>query len=91
MIPLLVHATAVFLLTGVIWTIQLVHYPGFADVERRRWPSYHRRHSRNIALIVLPLMLTELSTSAWLLWHTLSALHLVFWCHKGLLLRVGES
>jgi hypothetical protein len=75
---LLVHATAVFLLTGLIWTIQLVHYPGFADVERRQWPAYHRRHSRNITIIVLPLMLTELATSAWLLWHSLGTLHLVF-------------
>lgn len=78
MILLLIHACAVFLLTGVIWTIQLVHYPGFADVERRQWPSYHRRHSRNITLIVLPLMLTELATAAWLLWHAFGVLHLVF-------------
>ena len=62
MIPLLVHGCAVFLLTGMIWTIQLVHYPGFADVERRQWPAYHRRHSRNIYFIGLPLMLTELAS-----------------------------
>ena len=78
MTPLLIHATAVLLLTGVIWTIQLVHYPGFVDVERRQWPSYHRRHSRSISLIVIPLMLIELTTSGWLLWHELSPLHLLF-------------
>lgn len=59
----LVHAAAVFALTGLIWTIQLVHYPMFKFVEAPHWPRFHALHSRNITFIVFPLMLLELMTS----------------------------
>lgn len=57
------HAFAVFALFGLIWTIQLVHYPMFKFVEAPHWPHFHRIHSRNITFIVFPLMLVELLTS----------------------------
>ena len=59
----LTHAFVVFALFGLIWTIQLVHYPMFKLVEAPHWPRFHRYHSRNITLIVFPLMLVELLTS----------------------------
>ena len=59
----LTHAFVVFALFGLIWTIQLVHYPMFKLIEAPHWPRFHRFHSRNITLIVFPLMLTELITS----------------------------
>lgn len=57
------HALAVFGLFGLIWTIQLVHYPMFKLIEAPHWPRFHRYHSRNISFIVFPLMLVELLTS----------------------------
>ncbi|MDQ8191127.1 hypothetical protein [Roseibacillus persicicus] len=57
------HAFSVFALFGLIWTIQLVHYPMFKFVEAPHWPRFHRIHSRNITFIVFPLMLVELLTS----------------------------
>ena len=78
MTPLFAHAIAVLLLTGVIWTIQLINYPGFPDIEKRAWPPYHKRHSQRITIIVLPLMLTELGTSGWLLWNEITPFHIAF-------------
>ena len=78
MTPLLAHAIAVLFLTGLIWTIQLVHYPGFPAVEKRQWPGYHLRHSRRITVLVLPAMIAELGISAWLTWTDLNNLHLAF-------------
>lgn len=78
MTPTLAHAIAVLLLTGIIWTIQLVHYPGFPDIEKRRWPDYHKRHKRHMPFIVLPPMLAEIGTSGWLVWTDLNALHAAF-------------
>lgn len=54
-------------LVGLIWVIQLVHYPSFHYVEKSRFRSFESFHASRITLIVLPLMLLELSSSAYLL------------------------
>lgn len=59
---LLVHVAATWALVGLIWTIQLVHYPSFAQVASDRWAECHSFHSARITWIVAPLMLTELAT-----------------------------
>lgn len=56
-----------FFLTGLIWTIQLVHYPGFAFVEDSTFVKFSQFHSKRISFIVVPVMLTEL-LSALMLW-----------------------
>lgn len=67
--PLLpaVHAAATLLLTGLIWTVQLVHYPLFAQVAPEQWRRYHRSHSTRISWLVLPLMAIEALAAALLL------------------------
>lgn len=56
-------------LCGLIWTIQLVHYPLFAAVGSQEFGAYHAAHSRAISLLVVPLMLVELGAAlAWLRW-----------------------
>ena len=67
-LSLLSHCAATWALVGLIWTIQLVHYPLFAQVGREAFESYHRRHTTQITWVVAPLMFTELFTAAWLLW-----------------------
>lgn len=46
-------------LAGIAWVMQLVHYPGFADVRPERWPAYHRRHSFLISLVVGPFLAAQ--------------------------------
>ncbi len=58
-----VHYAATWALVGLIWTIQMVHYPLFAQVGREHFVAYHRRHTRQITLVVGPLMLAELATA----------------------------
>lgn len=62
-----VHAAATLLLTGLIWTVQLVHYPLFAQVAPEQWSRYHRSHSTRIGWLVLPLMAIEALAAALLL------------------------
>lgn len=64
---LLIHAAATWALVGLIWTVQLVHYPLFSSVGRARFRDYHARHTRCITWIVAPLMFTELGTAVILL------------------------
>ena len=54
-----VGAAATFAMVGVIWIVQLVHYPSFAFVDATRYAEFQNFHERNITFIVLPLMLVE--------------------------------
>ena len=62
-----IHNAATWGLVGLIWTIQLAHYPLFAQIGKDTFPEYHRRYTKRITWVVAPLMLTEVSTAAWLL------------------------
>jgi hypothetical protein len=46
-------------LAGLIWTIQLVHYPLFARVGADDWPRYEAEHRRRITWLVGPLMVVN--------------------------------
>ena len=60
---LLVNAAATLLMTGLIWFVQIVHYPLFRQLPRERCTSYVRLHGKTTSLVVIPVMLTELVTS----------------------------
>ena len=57
-----------FAMTGLIWLIQLVHYPLFVKVGADQFVAYEIAHSRQITPIVMPLMFAELLASLWLAW-----------------------
>ena len=65
---LVVHAAVTCFLAGLIWVIQLVHYPLFDHVDRQRFVAFEGAHSRRITWIVAPAMGLELITGAWLPW-----------------------
>lgn len=54
-------------LCGLIWTIQVVHYPLFAMVDAAGWTRYEAEHQRRITWIVAPLMLANVALAAALL------------------------
>jgi hypothetical protein len=64
---LLAHAAATLFMTGLIWFVQLVHYPLFARVEGRVFPGYEIEHMRRTGWIVTPAMLAEAVTAVALL------------------------
>ena len=47
-------------LTGLIWCIQVVHYPLMSEVAVERFRSFHRRHGTRISVIVVLPMVVEL-------------------------------
>lgn len=63
MVLLLANAAAVLFLTGVIWFVQVVHYPLFAAVGAESWTSYHEQHSRRTTWVVAIPMLVDLVSS----------------------------
>ncbi|MCR9288410.1 MAG: hypothetical protein NXI23_13615 [Bacteroidetes bacterium] len=64
---LLTTYTAIsWMLLGLIWVIQLVHYPAFQWIEEGRFFEFHKHHTRSISIIVAPLMVLELGLAFWL-------------------------
>lgn len=52
---------------GLIWLIQLVHYPSFKFIEKNEFCQFHKMHSIRITLIVGPVMAIELISGVLLL------------------------
>lgn len=68
MVVVAVHAAATLFLMGMIWTIQIVHYPLFAAVGTEAFADYEAAHSARITwLIVVPWALQGATTAALLL------------------------
>jgi hypothetical protein len=59
----LTHLAATLFLVGLIWVVQVVHYPLFAHVGADRFHGYWRGHTRLITRLVAPAMLTEVVTA----------------------------
>ncbi len=55
-------------LTGLIWVIQVLHYPSFAKFSPERFAAFHPFHTERISWIVALPMLIELALSVYLLW-----------------------
>jgi hypothetical protein len=60
---LLVNLASTLMMTGVIWFVQLVHYPLFGNVGASGYCAYQAAHSRRTTYMVAPPMLIELGTS----------------------------
>ena len=60
---LLVHAAATCYMCGVIWFVQLVHYPLFSAVGSGGFVNYQQQHVRRTGWVVGPAMLLEGSTA----------------------------
>ncbi len=52
---------------GLIWFVQVVHYPLFLQVGAANFPGYEAAHANRTTYVVAPLMLLELATSLVLL------------------------
>lgn len=67
------------MMTGVIWVVQLVHYPAFIYVEDDKFTHFERFHSQRISFIVMPLMIIELVTAAIILYNATTSGDRIFW------------
>ncbi len=65
-----------FYLTGLIWTIQAVHYPAYHFIDVEKFSAYQDYHTKWITPIVAPFMILELLTASLLL---MSGKNQTFW------------
>lgn len=61
------HVAATWLMTGLIWFVQVVHYPLMGRVGAAGFSEYERAHTRRTSWVVGPPMLVEAGTALLLL------------------------
>jgi hypothetical protein len=68
MYPLLLLANLMLsaFLTGLIWFVQIVHYPIFRKVPASHFGAYHAAHTFTTSQVVALPMLIELGIGGWL-------------------------
>jgi len=59
----ILHFVCTVFMTGVIWFVQVVHYPLFRAVAPVEFADYHRRHASRTAYVVIVPMVFELITA----------------------------
>ena len=70
-----VHFLSTSLMVGIIWVIQLLHYPTFHFIKESNYVEFQHFHMQRISFIVVPAMILEL----------LSAFMLVYYIRSNLL------
>ena len=61
--PLLLNVAATLMMTGVIWFVQVVHYPLMEQVGASGFVTYEKLHTRWTTYVVAPPMLVEAATA----------------------------
>lgn len=60
------HAAATFMMTGIAWFVQIVHYPLFSLVGPATFDQYESANISRTSFVVVPLMVGELASALWL-------------------------
>lgn len=90
-IVLLAHAAVTLAMTGVIWFVQVVHYPLFPFAAGPDFARFAAAHQQRTSVVVAPLMLIELATASWLLLPAAAVAALPAWIGWLLLVAIWLS
>lgn len=63
---LALHLGSTAAMTGLIWFVQIVHYPLFAMVGEGRFRDYEAQHTKRTSRVVGPFMAAEGVTALWI-------------------------
>ena len=65
-LPILLQLASTLFLVGLIWFVQIVHYPLFAAVPGEASAAYEKAHMERTTWVVIVPMLVELASAVWL-------------------------
>ena len=89
---LITHAAATVFMTGLVWFVQIVHYPLHTLVGPGEFDAYQRAHLARTGPIVGPPMAVEAITAVWLALRTPPGVPTTLpWVGAGLLAVVWAS
>ena len=64
-----IHFLSTSLMVGIIWVIQLLHYPTFHFIEQSDYVEFQHFHMQRISFIVVPVMIIELLSGFMLVYY----------------------
>ena len=64
-------------MVGIIWIIQLLHYPSFHFINEKKYVEFQYFHMRRISFIVIPAMLIEFASASLLAYFFRSSLTII--------------
>ncbi|MBL8085542.1 MAG: hypothetical protein JNN26_23150 [Candidatus Obscuribacter sp.] len=73
---LVLHAAATWFMTGLIWFVQVVHYPLYDRVGSDAFVAYERIHCSLTTMVVAPVMIVELLSAVLLLFQRPRCMHM---------------
>ena len=88
---LIINLAIALIATGLIWTIQLVHYPSMKFIPEEKFTAYHNFHSHRISILAIPIMLIELFTSLGLFYQNSNSYNHIFTINLILVILIWIS
>ena len=64
-----IHFLSTSLMVGIIWVIQLLHYPAFHFIKEIDYVEFQHFHMQRISFIVVPVMIIELLSGFMLVYY----------------------
>ena len=65
----ILHLVSTSIMVGVIWIIQLVHYPTFLFIDKQKYMKFQEFHMSRVSYIVMPTMIAELFSGIYILFY----------------------
>ena len=59
-----VHLLTTIFMVGLVWFVQVLHYPGFLHIRAESFQGYHKRYLQFSGFLIAPVMLVELGSGA---------------------------
>ena len=88
----IIQILTTFMMTGIIWFVQIVHYPFFAYTIRDDFPQIGNIHATLTGYVVVPIMVLEMATSFYLAaFSTYTQFQVPFGIGAGLVLLIWGS
>ena len=69
-----IHFLSTSLMVGIIWVIQLLHYPAFHFIKESDYVEFQHFHMQRISFIVVPVMVLELFSAFMMVYYIQSNL-----------------
>ena len=72
-----IHFLSTSLMVGIIWVIQLLHYPTFHFIKENDYVEFQHFHMQRISFIVVPVMIIEILSGFMLVYYFRSNLFIL--------------
>ncbi len=63
-----IHLLTTLMMAGIIWFVQIVHYPLFREVGSGKFVAYENQHTTRTGWVIAPIMVLELGTGIAVTW-----------------------